>query len=308
MAQNERDLRAWWLLNLSRIGVVSLPFLLVLALTLGFGAMPTTAMKGLQALYAVARPLPQPAVSLTVALVAFWIFNSVKEKSEAWRLRWRDNAGLRLALDQSGIARGEVRRIALRARKAFDREVRAHGAAGRHVSGLSRVAQVVAPDPWIDGMPHGFDLLSMQLQNSSPPLSVFLLARSGTPYRHPLPFALVRHWNEGRCGVADLPRVLTRLEPFLQYGDFAGSRDASVRYARLFGTIGAVLFTAGAAAVVLLEPTALNEHAFWIGAGILGCVLGLLPLSWWAKWALHQRSIKRRIDQSGPAGAGRVGT
>ena len=283
-------------LNAVRATVAGLPFLFVWRLfEHGETSLPQALRSALLSVYRAVRVAPDPELAFWLAAVLvlyYFIFLSALRDLAGRR---RHLADARAELKTIGVTRRANVASALHGMRTFAREMQQydHGDAYRPHT-LHPIADVIAPDPWADGMPRHFVLVSLSFAKAS----MLGLMRAGTRFVHPLPDVLAEAWHRGEDSAAALPRLLALIEPRLKTGDYLGRRR---RHALRLLRIGRWLVPATAvmiAAVVwLLSPdiAGVHFHGVVLGSALAGAGLVAAMFVRPAHWILHERHLEHRL-------------
>jgi len=283
-------------LNALRATVAVLPFLLVWQLfEHGETSLPETLRRSLLAVYQAVRVAPEPGAAFWLAAVLvlchYIILSALRDRAE----QRRHLAEARAELKAIGITRRANLASALHGMRTFAREMRLYDHGDPHrPSELHPIVDVIAPDPWADGMPRHFVLVSL----SFPKTSVLGLMRAETRFVHPLPDVLAEAWHRGEDSAAALPRLLALIEPRLKAGNYLGiRRRQALRLLRIGRWLVAGTGVTIAAAVWLAQPDVPDAHfhgvVFASAAAGAGLVAAMFARP--AHWLLHERHLVRRL-------------
>ncbi len=291
-------------LNALRATLVGLPFLFVWRLfeqgqqTLGEGLR-----SALQAGYQAVRVAPEIGLAFTLGAALVWAYYFIVSAIEDRIERRRRMAQARSELQAIGVTRAANLASALRAMQAFAKELRRRDGGNPYAPSVRPIAEMVAPDPWADGMPRHFVLLELSFAATS----VLGVARAHTHFVHPLPEVLAEAWHRGDVGADALPRLLALIEPGLKAGDYIGVRQRETRRLFRIGRWGmAAAAVVMAVAAWFVAPSGPEDHLYaWVlGAAAAGAALVGALLVWPSRWLLHdwhlERKLRQAIDPSSP--------
>ncbi|CAN5154746.1 hypothetical protein BH11PSE9_BH11PSE9_29010 [soil metagenome] len=291
-------------LNAVRAALVSLPFFLVWLLhergreTLGEG------LRGaLRAGYQAMRSAPEIGSALTLAAAGVLTYYFVVSAIDDHVARRKRAAQARAELLAIGVTRPANLASALRAARVFAQEARKRDAGDPCAPSVHPIAEVIAPDPWADGVLRQFMLVKLSFAATS----VLGISRAHTRFVHPLPEVLAEAWHRGDVGVAALPRLLALIEPGVKGGDYFGIRRLAMQ--RLFrigrwGMLAAALLAAVTAWIVAPSGPEDHFHLWVLGSAAGGAALVGALLLWPARWLLHDWRLARRLHRAIESGKG----